>query len=429
MTKRLLATLLLYWFTGAVFAQSKVLPRQRIRIFLDCSNTWCDQTFIRTEFTVVDFVVDRLAADVHVLVTAQPVGSGGEQYQLIFYGLNKYQQAKDTLRFETLPLATEAERRTALLQHMKAGLLPFIAKSGFLDEVTITTSLKTDSLTNKPAGNAATKDKWNYWVFRARTNGNFSADQNYRSRDLGGRLTAERITEELKVSFTLNGNDNRNIFRVGSTDIKVSNHSLNFGHQLARSINQHWTYGYDVNASQATFTNIKSSFYFNPGIEYNVFPYKSVNSKLLTIRYGPDIRLNNYYDTTIYGKTSEWLAGHNISVNLSLNQKWGTVSSGVSYRNFFNNWKFYNISFNTYLDVRLTGNLSFNVYAFPSIVRDQVFLPKGDASPDDILSRRRQLQTSYNFFMGFGVTYRFGSILNNFVNPRFNNNGGGVFFF
>jgi hypothetical protein len=69
------------------------------------------------------------------------------------------------------------------------------------------------------------------------------------------------------------------------------------------------------------------------------------------------------------------------------------------------------------------------MYAFPSIVRDQVFLPKGDASADDILSRRRQLQTNYNFFMGFGVTYRFGSVLNNFVNPRFNNSGNSMFFF
>jgi hypothetical protein len=144
-----------------------------------------------------------------------------------------------------------------------------------------------------------------------------------------------------------------------------------------------------------------------------------VNSKLFTIRYGLDVRRNSYYDSTIYNKTNEWLPGQNLSANLSLNQKWGTIYAGVTYRNFLNNWRFYNISFNTFMDVRLTGNLSFNLFAFPSIVRDQVFLPKGNASTDDVLSRRRQLQTNYNFSMGFGITYRFGSILNNFVNPRF----------
>lgn len=412
------------------YSQQNTLSKQRIKLFVDCSNTWCDLTYIRTEINVVDFVIDRIAADVHLLITSQPIGSGGEQIQLIFYGLNKFaKQSSDTLRFETLPLATEAERRELLVRYIQAGLAPYIAKSGYLNEVTIKTKLQADSLQKQKSGNQTTVDKWNYWVFRARANGNFSADQNYRSRNLGGRLSATRVTDALRVSFSMNGNDDRNLFIIGNNEIIVRNHSLNFEHQIAKSINEHWTIGYDVSATQATFTNIKNQVYFSPGIEYNIFPYSKVNSKLLTIRYGPDIRRNAYYDTTIYQKTQEWLAGHNLSVNLSLNQKWGTVSTGVTYRNFFNNWSYMNLSFNTFVDVRLTGNLSFNVFAFPSIVRDQVFLPKGSASSDDVLARRRQLQTNFNFFMGFGVTYRFGSILNNFVNPRFGNSGGGMFFF
>lgn len=424
----LLFSLLCLWTT--THSQSSHPSKQRIKLFVDCSGTWCDMTYIRTEINVVDFVIDRIAADVHLLITSQPIGSGGEQIQLIFYGLNKYsKQSSDTLRCETLPLATEAERRAIMVRYIQAGLAPYIAKSGYLDEMLIQTKMQADSLQKQKSGNQTTKDKWNYWVFRARANGNFSADQNYRSRNLGGRLSAERVTNDLRVSFSMNGNDDRNLFIIGNNEIIVRNHSLNFEHQVAKSINEHWTYGYDVSATQATFTNIKNQIYFSPGIEYNIFPYSKVNSKLLTIRYGPDIRRNAYYDTTIYQKTQEWLAGHNLSVNLSLNQKWGTVSTGMTYRNFFNNWSYMNLSFNTFVDVRLTGNLSFNVYAFPSIVRDQVFLPKGSATSDDILARRRQLQTNFNFFMGFGVTYRFGSILNNFVNPRFGNSGGGMFFF
>jgi hypothetical protein len=421
--------LLSVFFTITLAAQQPSQSKQRIKVFLDCSNTWCDETYIRTEINTVDYIIDRLSADVHVLITSQEMGSGGEQFQLIFYGLNRYQKAADTLRFETLPLATDAEERQALVQYLKAGLIPFIAKAGYLNEVTLQTKLQANPDAKEKAGNAATKDKWNYWVYRARINGNFSSDQNYRSRNLGSRLSADRITDKLKVSFSLNADDNRNTFIINDQKILVKNHSINFSHLLAKSINQHWTYGYEVNASQATFVNMQSSFYFSPAVEYNVFPYTSVNSKLLTIRYGPDIRRNQYYDSTIYGKKAEVLAGHNLSVNLSLNQKWGTISTGMSYRNFFHNWRLYNLSFNTFVDVRLTGNLSFNVYAFPSIVRDQIFLPKGNATADDILSRRRQLQTNYNFFMGFGVTYRFGSVLNNFVNPRFNNSGGGMVFF
>jgi hypothetical protein len=420
----LMLTFLLFF--ANLFSQNT--PKKRLSVFIDCSNTWCDLTYIRTEINVVDFVLDRVAADVHVLLTTQDIGSGGEQFQLIFYGLNRFSGLKDTLRFETLPLTTDAEERELVVKFLQAGLAPFIAKAGFLNELTIQSKIKVDSTGKASQSNQNTKDKWNYWVYRARTNGNFNSDQNYKSQNLNASFSANRVTDKLKILFSINGGENKNVFTIGTDKLKVKNHNLSFSHTMAKSVNQHWTYGYDVSAFQSTFSNIKSQFYASPGIEYNIFPYKSVNSKLLTLRYGVDVRRNQYYDTTIYGKLNEWLPGQNVSANLSLNQKWGSVSAGITYRNFFTNWKFYNISFNTFVDVRLTGNLSFNVYAFPSIVRDQVFLPKGDASTDDILSRRRQLQTNYNFFMGFGITYRFGSILNNFVNPRFNQGGGGFFF-
>lgn len=408
---------------------SQTTPKKRLSVFVDCSNMWCDLTYIRTEINVVDFVIDRIAADVHVLLTAQNIGSGGEQFQLIFYGLNRFAGIKDTLRFETLPLATDAEERELTVKYLQAGLAPFIAKAGYLNELTIQSKLKTDSTGKAKQSNQNTKDKWNYWVFRSGVDGNFSSDQNYKSQNLNARFNANRVTDKLKILFSVNAGENRNVFNIGTDKLTIKNHNLNFSHTFAKSINEHWTYGYDAFALQNTFSNIKSQFYVSPGIEYNIFPYKNVNSKLLTIRYGVDVRSNSYYDSTIYEKTREWLPGQNLSVNLSLNQKWGTISTGVTYRNYFTDWRFYNISFNTFMDVRLTGNLSFNLYAFPSIVRDQVFLPKGDATSDDILSRRRQLQSNYNFFMGFGITYRFGSILNNFVNPRFNNGGGNFMIF
>lgn len=405
------------------FSFSQQTQKKRLTIFVDCSNTFCDLTYIRTEINVVDFVLDRLAADVHVLLTTQDIGSGGEQFQLIFYGLNRFSGIKDTLRFETLPLATDAEEREFVVKYLQAGLASFIAKAGFLNELTIQSKIKVDSTGKTTQSNQNTKDKWNYWVYRVGANGNFNSDQNYRSQNLNSRISANRVTDKLKLLFSINGGENKNIFTIGSDKITVKNHNIRFSHTLAKSINQHWTYGYDISAFQSTFSNIKSQVFFSPGIEYNIFPYSSVNSKLLTIRYGLDIRNNQYFDTTVYNKKSETLAGQNLSIGLSLNQKWGTISGGVTYRNFLNNWKLLNLSFNTQIDVRLTGNLSFFMYAYPSIVRDQIFLPKGDASTDDILARRRQLQSNYNFFMGFGITYRFGSILNNFVNPRFETQG------
>jgi hypothetical protein len=48
-------------------------------------------------------------------------------------------------------------------------------------------------------------------------------------------------------------------------------------------------------------------------------------------------------------------------------------------------------------------------------------LKKGDVPEEEVLLRLQQLATGYSYFMHFGVNYRFGSIFNNVVNPRFQN--------
>jgi len=50
---------------------------------------------------------------------------------------------------------------------------------------------------------------------------------------------------------------------------------------------------------------------------------------------------------------------------------------------------------------------------------DQIYLPKDEADITEVLTRRRQIASGYNFYTSFGLNYRFGSKLNNFVNPRF----------
>jgi hypothetical protein len=155
------------------------------------------------------------------------------------------------------------------------------------------------------------------------------------------------------------------------------------------------------------------------GIEYAVFPYKEVNTKFWTFSYLVDARQNVYFDTTLYDKTKEFLFGHELKTKLSFNQKWGTLSIGASYRNYLHDWSLFNLSASTEISIRITGGLTFNMYSFAELTRDQIYLPKGGATPQEVLTRRRQLASGYNFYTYFGLNYRFGSKLNNFVNPRF----------
>ena len=78
-----------------------------------------------------------------------------------------------------------------------------------------------------------------------------------------------------------------------------------------------------------------------------------------------------------------------------------------------------NLSVNGEVDIRITGGLSFNFYSYAELSRDQIYLPKEEADVTEVLTRRRQIASGYSFYTSFGLNYRFGSKLNNFVNPRF----------
>lgn len=80
-------------------------------------------------------------------------------------------------------------------------------------------------------------------------------------------------------------------------------------------------------------------------------------------------------------------------------------------------------------DVRLFKGFSFNVFGNYSRIRDQIGLKRGSASNEDVLLRLRQIESGYSYFVGFGVSYSFGSIFNSVVNPRYGGGGGGMMFF
>jgi hypothetical protein len=415
----LLITLL--FFNLFIKAQNNNQPVHRLKVFIDCNNTRCDQTFIKTEINIVDFLLDNQAADLHILITEQETGGGGSQFQLIFFGQNRFKQMTDTLRFNTDPNATDFEERDLLIKHLKLGLTPYIVKAGNGNDIAIEMKTKTDEKKNDTS--TTTKDPWNYWVFRVGANGYMNADEVYKSSRAGANIAANRVTEEIKVGFEARGGKNRDSYYLedsaGKQKIVNKNEDYYFQHYLIKSISDHWSYGYQVELSRSSFSNNKGRLLFRTGFEYDIYPYKDVNTKFFTVSYTVDVRRNSYFDTTLYDKLKETLYGQSVEANLSFRQKWGTIEFGIDYHNYFHDWKYLNLGANGGVDIRITGGLSVNFYAYAELSRDQIYLPKEEADITEVLTRRRQIASGYNFYTSFGLNYRFGSKLNNFVNPRF----------
>jgi hypothetical protein len=140
---------------------------------------------------------------------------------------------------------------------------------------------------------------------------------------------------------------------------------------------------------------------------------------MFTISYILNIRANKYYDTTLYNKIKETLMGQEMNAKFTYTEKWGRISVGAKYRAYLYNLNYFSLGANANFEIRVAGGLSVALNTSAELVRDQIYLPKGGATQQEVLTRRRQLASNYNFQTNIGINYRFGSKLNNFVNPRF----------
>lgn len=397
-----------------------------IKVFIDC-NAWCDFDFIRTEINYVNFVRDRFSANIYVMLTSQQTGSGGSELKLYFSGQEQYKGLDDTLQFNRSSVSTEDEYRKQLVQFLKLGLTRYIAKSSLAEKLSIQANIEK----GVAPLNATTqkKDPWNSWVFNTRANLHLNGSDNYSSSTLQFRLSAARVTEKLKFNVNANYNNEKNKFIYNDYDTitgeiifsdttKSTIQRSNLNSMVGLSLGNHWSVGAFARFYTSSFSNIKNSVSFKPAIEYSIFPYKISTTKYLGFLYMIGPVLNKYETTTWRDKNKEWLLQQNLSFDMNFTQKWGSINGSLYWSNYFFNWNWNNYGFFGNASVRIVKGLNFNFFGGFSIIHDQVELPKGNATQTQVLIRQRILKNTFDYFTGFGIGYRFGSIYNNVVNPR-----------
>jgi hypothetical protein len=411
-----LCAILLLSISGLTKADAQT--ERRFRVFIDCNGVACDENFLRSQLTSIDLYTIREEADVHVLITAQPVSGGGSVYQLLFFPNEGRRRQPDTLQMETGPVATEVEVREKLATCIKVGLAPFLVRAGRMDDVSV--DFKS---TQVPTGKTESHtDKWNYFVIQLNGEGSISADQNYRNRSGSINLSLERTTEKLR--FHVGGYGSRYLYEYrvpegeNVTTYEVRNSHSAFTHYLVPSLTRHLSAGYSMQLVNNTFQNIRRQWSFKPVVEYNLFPYSEINNRALMVRYQVDYNDLSYYDTTIYNSTRDRLWGQEFSVAASFRQRWGNLSGGAYYRRYLRDPSMYSAGVKADMYVRIVGGLSLYLSATGNLIHDQVYIVKGDATEQEVLVKRRQLASGYDYYGSVGLNLRFGSRLNNFVNQR-----------
>lgn len=396
------------------FAQNK---SGKVNVFYDCQSTWkCRQyyDYVRTEIKMVDFVNDRFAADVQLQITEQNIGGNGSKFFFTFLGRNQFEQQNDSMQVIAQGTATDDEIRKDFVTTINKGLVRYVLKSDAGQYLDFTYKAPDDKK------NVVTTDKWNLWVYSIGASGNFSGDANYSDRNFYGNLSASRVTEDKKTSLWVGMNRSINTFVYDDKEIVVDNYGGDLYFESTRAINQHWSYGFDVEAEQSTFRNFKLRSMLTPKIEYSVFPYKSFNAKRIVLGYTIGAQYNQYFDTTIYLRTQELRGRQTLFLNTSFTQKWGNVNIGIDWSNYLHDVKLNKLGIGGAVEWRIIKGLRVALWGNYEFIHNQINLPKGNATKDELLTRQRQIGSSFNYWGGLGVRYQFGSNQNSAVNARFN---------
>jgi hypothetical protein len=410
---------------GSAQQQRPAVPAQ-LGVFLDC-RTNCDSDLIRTEIGFVNWLRDRTDAHVHVLVTSQQAGAGGELITLAFMGLGALATRGDTLTVATNPTTTSDERRRSLTNTLSLGLVQFAARTAASQTIRVSQDIQ--AVTETPTQMTPATDPWKAWVFEIEAGGSTDGERNYRSREFDAGIGANRTTEAWKLNLDLQFfyDDERVIDieyddegNVVSEDVFTAlRRNWNAELLLVKSLTGHLSAGLRSGVGSDIFRNHKLSVQLTPALEYNIFPYSESTRRELTLQYGVGYQSYRYQDTTIFDRIEESLPVHYAAANYYTRQPWGSTSVELRHQNFLNDASKRSTSLEGELSVRLFRGFSVNLGGEYSWIRDQISLRKGDRDPVDVLLRRQQLLTGFEYDARISFSYTFGSIFNNVVNPRF----------
>lgn len=406
---------------SGIFAQTR--PNEAVafkegapKIFIDCAP--CDMDDIQKEIAFINYVSERKEAQVYVLITSRKTESGAEEYTISFAGQNEFEGNNHTLNYSTEKTYTADEVKKGLANIIKMGLMRYVAKTPVSSRISIDFAEKV-----KPT---SVVDKWNFWVFNLSADSFLSGEQSYDDWMIYGSFSANRVTPDLKIRLSVSGWFEKTEFRLEDQVIESSYESRSFSGLVVKSINDHWSAGGFFSAYSSTYNNINFGLYPAPAIEYDLFPYSQSTKKQLRFLYRAGFNPVRYREETIYYKTSENLWKESLDVTLELKEKWGTISTSLEASHYFRDFKKNRLELWTEVSLKIFKGLNFNIYGGGARIHDQLSLPRSEASREDVLLQRKQLETSYSYYFSVGLSYTFGSIFSKVVNPRFGGSSTGI---
>ena len=264
-------------------------------------------------------------------------------------------------------------------------------------------------------------DKWDNWVFELETRPRFESEESRKEFSFWNSFEANKITPEWKIEIGFDHRLTRLKYFEDSIPVINDKTQVQFENLVVKSLGEHWSAGVKTELLTSTYNNAKFNANIFPTIEYNLFPYSESTHHQLRFAYGIGVSFNQYNDTTVYGKIRENLGQQQLQVAYQIQEKWGSVNVAIEGSNYLHDFTKNRLELDGSVSIRIIKGLSFSVRGSVARIHDQLSLVPDEPTLEDILLQLQEMASAYNIDGGVGLTYTFGSIFNNIVNPRFGN--------
>ena len=380
------------------------------KVFIE--GTRLDFDYLRRNMRFVDFVNDPAVSDVHIIISSRLSGSGGRVYSLM-YNNNSFENLSDfTITCTTLSSDTSDEIRKKLTDALTLGLMPFVNETDMAEKVSVRYLGK--DVENK----VRIDDPWHNWTFRGDVNGDINLEESRKNFDYFINVRIDKVTEDWKFRNSGRISVRTREYTSDGEKYRSENISNYLSSSIVKSLSPRWSAGFFGSYSNNNYSNTVYSITFKPAIEYNIFPWDVSDRKVFTLAYyiGPEWK--KYYEETIYGKFNDKYLEQSFRLDLQLVKTWGEINAGLNATNYLNDFSKNRITLDSEISVRIIRGFSVNFNLRAENVHDQIYLPKSEASLEDILLNRIQLPSTFELYTGVGVRIQFGSIYNNIINNR-----------
>lgn len=408
---RLMLYFLIFFSAYVGFSQEEAQKGEPIKLFIDCS---CERSYIRQEIKFASHVRDQALANVRLFIYDIANGSGGRTYKLEFAGSDGFADIVNHKSYDTNSNMSPDDVRKGLVVTIKSGLLKYVMASELNDKIIYRVS--DEGLAKRQ--DIDFDDPWNNWLFEVYGEARLDKESSRNSFRYEFGLQTDRVTEKWRIRGDLEMNRYSSRYVQDDEEFVSKRKRYSGAGSIVRSLSDHWSAGIFGSARYDTYTNLDLALRLTPAVEYNIFDYHEVLRREITFAYKIGLVYNDYIETTIFGEDMETLFNHSLDVQARFRQPWGNLYSRLVASCFLNDFSKNRAQFNSSVSLRVFKGLAVRFSGKLEFIQDQINLPAGEASLEDVLLQQKQIATNFETGFNVGLSYTFGSAFNNIINTR-----------